>query len=1078
MRLKRWAPIVLALLALYPFGVAPAGAQGVTTGSIRGQVLSSEGAPVANAQVIATNPETGLTRGALSDAQGRYAILLLPSGSYTVRASIVGFAEARLANVTVRTGETTPLTVRLVPQTLALEALTVTGERAASTTRAQGGVVSRVRTEQLENLPVQGRDFTDFLNLSPLVSPQPQVGTGGQFSIGGARTSGTNIQIDGADANNVYFGENRGSSRTPFAFSLESVKEFQLITNGFDVEYGNYQGGVMNAVTKGGTNRFQGTVFYYRRDEALTGNDFLDSPPADFKVHQFGVSASGPIARDRLHFFVSADGQKRDQPFFAGDPRVGALNPDSVNAFLQILQARYGVADPQQYYGRYLQGQDNLALFGRLDWTINAAHRLTVRQSYSDFEQTNDRIGTTEAQLSGGPFKDRVYSTVAELNSVFGNTFNTLRLQYSDEDRPRLPNPGGYIPEVSVALQTGQTIRFGGDGIIFRNRLQERKLQLIDNLTLRQGDHTFKLGTNNILANAENTFWLNGNGSYFFSSLNNFRNGVASNYRRSMRACPVPLIANRNGEQVICPEYDVPVSGFDVLEWSVYAQDEWQATEKLQVTAGLRYGGTSFRDEPLRVDTLERTLGVATGVVPDFSGLSPRLSFMYDATDAHALRGGVGLLIGRTPLVLAGNVFQTEKLFRQLECTGAGIPRLDVGEWLSSPDGQLNPAGCAGGATARQGVPEFSVFSRGFELPRTLKANLGYEGVLPSGTRFSADVIFSDTRRNFTVLDANLRDSVFTLTSEAGRPVYVPAARLGGGFTSTRQADRSRNVGFDRVYVNTSDGEARAWNLNFEVDQNLGAVLQVGLRYGYNRASDNGSFSCCTSNEGFTGTPTAGNPNFYGNPGDAERGTWAPSDFERRHVLVANFLWRAPLGFRLNGIFRSQSGTPWTPVVDGDVNGDGARFNDRAFVSRALQFNSPADAARFQSVLADFDCIREQEGEIARRNSCRNPGWNSLDLRLSKEVRTFGAQRLELLVDVFNVLNGLNEDWGRYVTVATSSTNLLKAERYDATTGQIVYSVNYDPAAEAGQRGFGEARPLPFGDPFQFQVQLGARYRF
>jgi len=1072
MRIRSYVLFVLLLA----FGARSAAAQGATTGAIRGEVSAAAGgAPVSGATVTAVNTATGLRRSVVTDPGGRYVIPQLPSGTYRVEARGLGLAATAQGAVTVRTNETTTIPFRLSTEAVALEGLTVTAERTRVDV-AQGGVQRRVRTEQLENLPVQGRDFTDFLNLSPLVSPQPQVGTGGQFSIAGARTSGTNIQVDGADANNIFFGENRGSSRTPFTFSLESVREFQLITNGYDVEYGNYQGGVMNAVTKGGTNRFEGSAFIFRRDEALTGDDYFGNAPQDFQANQFGFSLGGPILKNRLHFFLSADGQRREQPFVAGVAEVAGIQADSVRRFKQILQSRYGV-DTAQYYGRYTQEANNLALFGRLDWTISDRHRFTIRQNYTDFEQTNDRIGTREAFTSGGSFRDRVNATVAELNSDFGgNLFNTLRFQYSDEDRPRPANEnGGYLPQFSVNVQGSNTLSFGGDGVLFRNRLVEDKLQLVDNLTLRRGAHTLKVGTNNIWSSTENTFWLNGNGSYSFTSLANFQNGVIDRYTRSQRACLAPLQNNAAGQQVICPSYDVPVAAFDMRESSFYGQDEWQVSDRLVVTGGVRYDVTRFGDQPGELADVETTFGIPTGVAPGFSGISPRLVLAYNFGEEQVIRGGAGILIGRAPAVLAGNVFQTEKLFRQLTCRGATIPAINVQEFMAGAQGQNNPAACVGAGT--QGAPEFAVFSEDFELPRTTKLNLGYEGALGRGTRVSADVIYSSTRNNFTVQDLNLRDAPsFTIASEGGRPVFIAQGRFASNLRGAAQADRAEFTAFDRVYLNSAEGEARSTSFNVELQQRLGRSVDATLSYGFTRASDNSSFSCCTSFEGINSAATAGDPNRYGDPGDLDL-AWGPSDFERRHAVVASFLVRAPFGVRLNGIYRGQSGTPFTPVVDGDVNGDGLSSNDRVFVSRDLEFTTDAERAEFIAALDRYRCLSGQEGEFAGRNSCRNPWFNSLDLRLAKEIRTFRGQRTELLVDFFNVLNGLNSDWGRAQTVTAEATRLLRAERYDPLTGRVTYSTNYAPAAAKGSRGFGEARPLGFGDPTQFQVQLGLRYR-
>jgi hypothetical protein len=1079
--------ILTALLAAWlPALGAPgtAAAQGSTTGTIRGQVVSQAGEEVAGARVTAVETQTGLRRGGATDSEGRYSIPLLPSGTYRVEVAGMGFG-AQTRDVTLRVGEAATVDFRLATAAVALEAVVVSGER-ARVDATQAGVTTTVTPEQVENLPTQGRDFTDFLNLSPLVSPQPGVGTGGQFAIGGQRTSGTNVQIDGADANNQFFGENRGSSRTPFAFSLESIREFQLITNGFDVEYGNYSGGVVNAVTKGGTNELRATAFGFFRDQSLTRDDFTGQPARDYYVRQFGVSVSGPLVRDRLHFFFSVDAQDKEQPVYALEPGVVGIRPDTVAKVLSVFQT-LGFPDAQSLAGTLPQAEDNLVLFGRLDWTINDNHRLTLRQNYSDFEQTNDRLSTRGEEFGtrAGPFVNTSLSTVAELNSAFGSAFNTLRLQYSDEDRPRNPNtPGGYLPEIrvdsvpayrigangdTVNIRTG--VILGGDAVLFRNRLVEDKFQLVDNFTFRAGAHTLKVGTNNIWSSTENTFFLSGNGAYRFQTLEDLAANRPYQYSRSVRACESAYTSNSVGQPVICPELDVPVARFDALEWSLYAQDEWQVTDRLVVTPGVRFGGTRFGDEPAQVDTIERVRngagalvfpGIRTGVSPDFTGVSPRLAVAYALPGEGVIRAGVGLLIGRAPNVLVGNVFQTERPLQSVFCTGATVPAFRLPELLAGETGENNPARCNGGA-APGGRAEYAFFDSGFELPRTLKANLGFERVFGGQTRFGVDLIFSRTTENFSVEDRNLNDEQFRLGVE-NRPVFSPVT----GFNPTRASTtpRYRTPSFDRVYLNVSEAEAQAVTVALELDRPVTEHLQFSARYALNRAYDNSSFSCCTSFEGFS-VPTAGNPNFIGDRGDDEEGTWGPSDFERRHTFVLSTLWRAPFGFRLSGIFRSQSGTPWTPLTFGDINGDGHTSNDRAFIGSNLRFSSDTERQQFLEFLDEHECLADQEGRVAARNSCRNPWFNSLDLRISKEIGTLRGQSAEFIVDAFNVLNGLNSDWGRYMGVFGSSRELLQANGFDAATRQVIYRVNDE---------FGVEAPVGF-DPFQFQLQLGVRYR-
>ncbi|MDX1748162.1 MAG: TonB-dependent receptor plug domain-containing protein, partial [Halobacteriales archaeon] len=357
-------------------------------------------------------------------------------------------------------------------EAVALEGITVLADRERIDV-SDASVVDMVTREQIEELPALGRDFTDFINLSALVAPQPGVTTGGQFSIGGARTSGTQIQIDGADANNAFFGENRGSSRIPFTFSLESIREFQIITNGFDVEYGKFSGGLINAVTKSGTNETQGNAFVFWRDETLTADNFNDQAPSDFQSFQFGGVLSGPIIEDKLHYFVSADLQQRNQPTFALDPQRANLSQATLDEFQSILTSVYGFSESEiaDDFGTFDETDDQIALFGRLDWAMNPDHRLSFRINYSDFENQNDRISSSglEARTRGGTFIDEAISAVAELNSTFGDgIFNTLRVQYSSEDRPRPGN--SRLPSVEVegvTNQDGRDVTLGWGGSFF-----------------------------------------------------------------------------------------------------------------------------------------------------------------------------------------------------------------------------------------------------------------------------------------------------------------------------------------------------------------------------------------------------------------------------------------------------------------------------------------------------------------------------------------------------------------------------------------------------------------------------------
>ncbi len=1069
-------PLLAAFFGTIAMPVTPVVAQeGTTTGSIAGRVLDADGMPLANAIVRVTEVDRGTTREVLTDENGRYVVALLLPGRYTVRAELAPRPPADRGPLTLSVGQRITLELTLAP--IAVAEIFVVGEQIDL---SEGGVVELVDEEQIDNLPTLGRDFTDFINLSGLVSPTPEVTTGGQFSLGGGRTSATNVQIDGVDANNTFFGENRGSSRIPFTFSLESIKEFQIITNGFDVEYGNFTGGIINAVTKGGTNEFHGSAFGYFRDEALTRDGFDGQPPEAFRAWQYGARLSGPIVRDKAHFFVSLDGQQKNQPVEAMVAARWGGEADSLARFVDILQRVYGVSAEEiaNTIGTFDETEDELALFGRLDWQLSDNHSLTLRHNYADFDQQNDRVGNEEALTHGATFEDRSNSFVAELNSLLGGSaYNTFRFQWAYEDRPR--NGNNLLPEVDVTADRNATdLEYFGDGIVFRNRLEERKFQIVDNLTWTLGDHTLKFGTNNVFTNIKNLFWLLGNGIFSFRSLDDFENMRVDNYFRLLRADAEP-----------------PFADFDISEYAFYVQDEWRMSDRFLLTVGLRYDWDVFNDPAVEAPEVVSAFGrSATEVPSDRDNLSPRVAFTYDVKGdgSSVVRGGAGLLYGRMPLVLHGNVMQTSPPLLSLFCGSSSAPAPDYDFFRQSAEGLNNPTTCVGGGAAG-GRPEFSLWEEGFENPQSWKFNLGYEQVLENGWQFSVDGLYGTTSSNFNVLNLNQKGCdpmtgectpVFN-TAVDNRPVFVNPGDFNRFDPSSSRI--IENSDFQSVYLNRSDAESRALSLTGKIGK-AWESLRLNASYTFNHIKDNSSFFCCTSNEGFRTKEVAGSPIFIGDPGDEINGTWGHADFERRHIWILSGNWRGPAGIRVAGIWRSQSGTPWTMGVSGDVNGDGEPFNDRAPIFSDLQFEDATEAAQWQTLLSQGsaavldpdegavgsagDCLVGELGQIARRNTCRNPWFHSVDLHIAWEVTSLfglpGSHQVEIIADLFNVLNLLSDDWGKFEAVIGGERAPLRKEGYDANTNKVIYSVNDR---------FGQVSTLGF-NPLQFQAQLGLRYRF
>jgi hypothetical protein len=1089
--MRRAAACCALVLTLLAAGAADAAGQNITSGNIRGRVVNDQGGPVPSASVMARNQETGLERSALADADGNYMIRLLPPGVYTVRVEMIGFRAAEQTDVRVNVGQTTTANMQVTTQAVTLGAITVVGERPVDVTGA--AVQTTVNRQQIEDLPSLGRDFTDFIRLSGMVAPIPEATTGGQFSIGGMRPSQTNIQIDGVDANNSFFGENRGGSRIPFTFSLESIREFQVISNGYDVEFGSYSGGVVNVVTQGGTNELRGTVYGNFRNEALTAHDFEGTPPRNFEVSQGAARLSGPIRRDRAFYLFSVDAQRRREPqtpvsrdYYLGftdsqgNPTPDVARADSLGRFWDILRARYGVEDPEANYQPYATTNDAVTLFGRVDVNLNDSHRLSVRHNYSNYSNDNEAGTFNFGRNRGEHFQNWSHSFVAEMQSVLSaNTFNVARFQVATEDRPR---QGLELrPGLQVNMLGNTQVGFGGAGLAFYNRLDERKAQFINNLTHSRGAHTMKVGVNALYTHNTNSFSRSGSGVYQFNSLADFENYRPARYTR-----------------VLARDGTVPTAEFGVMEVGVYGQNEWQVTPRFTATLGARWDVQRFLDPPGRVVEVERALGIETGRAPvDNNNISPRLSLAYDlrGDGQSVVRAGAGYFYGRVPYVLGGNVNSSDVAVVELVCEGnilrgdANAPP-NVQNWASlRRDGMENPFNCAG--TGVFANPEYSFWGQNFEFPETFKANVGYEQVF-GRSRASMDLIYTFSTKLYTVRNANLRDPQFTLDGEGGRRIYTPAGQFSPANQSTQHL---RNTDFSNVFVNYNDGRAQSFSATLDLSHRLSRAVNMSGSYTYTTAYDNSSFTCCTGFAGWT-SPRIGafGPHEIGAIGDTDR-AWGPSDFTRNHTFIATADARLPYRFRASAFWRLQSGNPWSPEQSGDINGDGASFNDRPFIFAPenlplAETGAAAEAsrARYAQILQDYACVGDYVGQIIPRNTCRQPWFNRLDMRATRDFPTTRGQRAELQVDLFNVLNGIgqlfcdreqalldrsyNEGWcglGQYTTIRTSARNLLAASRYDAAANQVLYTV---PTS------FGQQRVAGSGLMLQFQAQVALRYYF
>lgn len=1089
---RRLATVALLASALLPFGARAQ--QATTTGTVRGTVTGADHAGVAGVSVVAVNAASGTRRGSVTDDRGRYNLPFLEPGVYTLRAQRIGFRAVERTGLRIALGAVEVQDFTLDAAATQLGAVNVSAASEPLIENTKTGTGTRILEEQLRQLPTSDRNFKNLVVLTPGSSDVGATGAGGGQSLGGGRTASSNLLMDGVNNNESYFGgDARGGDRLPFSYSIEAVKEIQVITAGYDVERGQFTGGTVNAVTKSGTNTFQGSVFDYERGDKrfglkLAGNDFLGRAPRNYLREQYGLSLGGPIIKDKLHFFFTLDRQVGNEPKpvlqTAANPaaiRASGISPDTLAKLESLAKSVYGY-DLAQEIGAFKQNIDESAVFGRVDWQINDRHTLTVRDNFLKFEQSNDRLtispSTNETTSNAGPYREKTNSAVVALTSVFNShVSNELRAQLANDRKPRPSNPsvlGGLIPQVRIGGITSNpgdgganvttAVLFGADPVLHANNLEQDTYELIDNLRFVHDNHTIKVGTDLNKIHVFNRFFFNSLGSFSYNSLLDFANNNPASFTRALPVAGAGL----------------PDALFDVYESALYAQDEWQVTPKFFLTYGLRYDVSRFPTTPTANPQLAAStvLGLHNDVMPsDNNNVAPRVGFTYDpeANGRQVIRGGSGLFYGRAPYVLYGNALSnTGKTQLDLNCTGAATPQPTLGAYANDPS--TIPTTCVGGGAAAASKASPVLMDPNFQFTRAWKSNLAYDRLVADGWRVTVEGVYTKTTSDYTVQDVNL-DATQKFAIEGGIPVFEPAANIPTTGTSagrTNIAFTRRDASFNNVFVQSSTGEA---NSAQGILQLRGITSWGGLlaSYTYDRTRDYSSSSCCIAGgDLFNSGRTAGNPNDLA-------GQYGRANYSRTHSLVFSPTVNLPYGVQLSGIYRGFSGLPWTPTYGSDINGDGVA-NDRLYVptdaelagytfyqNAAQGLDSATQRSQFAAALQGNDCLASHRGQVIARNACENGWQNVLDARLAKHFETVRGQGLELSVDFFNLLNGLKSSWGQRNEVQAVNTGALSARGFDPVKQRYIYQYNTN---------FGLAEPSAFGLSQQFQVQLGARYSF
>lgn len=1049
----RWGAAALALALLVP--VRPAAAQGVTSGAIVGTVSDDAGAGVTGAILTLTNSSTGQRYSGQARFDGRFFFENVQvGGPYVLEARALGFSPARSEPFTLRLGERRVMDLKLQRAAVELAGVTITGEANPAMSPSRTGAQSFVSESALARLPSLNRNFTDFIQTVPQVVTASVPGA----SVGGQNNRFNNVQVDGG-VNNDVFGlaasGTPGGQANAHPISVEAVKEYQVLIAPYDVRQGSFSGGLINAVTKSGSNLYHGSVFGFLQNEGLVGPDLGARDATEFYQRQYGFTVSGPVIRDRVQFFVSADIQARANPF--GGQAIGsdtAGGVDSIGVGIRrvtaervadILRTNPAYAfDPGSFLNPTIENPDR-NFFGKV--TTQLATNSQLELSYNYVKASSDvliRNSTATGFRDGYELGNSGYVQANVTNTVRGKMTTQLTGGLSNElligynrirDHREIAN---RVPLIFVGGdRAGTNIAAGAERFSHANFLNQDIVEITDNLTLPVGSkHLVTFGTHNEFFHFVNGFFPASLGVWNFADTTALSSVTPNRYEIAL-----PL---RPGG---------PNTDFNVKQWGFYAQDRWSPDPRLTVTLGLRVDIPSM-DKPNSNPALVTALGVNTGDFPSGNAMwSPRVGFNYDlrGNGETRLRGGVGIFSGRPPYVWISNAFGNTGLEQAtLTCTTAGtIPAFTI-------DVDNQPQVCAGGGGATTPTPSVVYFEPDFKFPQNLKLALGLDHQLPAGVVATFDMVVTRSVNQFYITDVNLNGIVGASSGEGGRPLYgIPTS------TTTNVNPSRPSALFRDVLRHRNEGKDEAFQVTAELQKRFSEGVEFRAAYTYSHSEDLFSLgsSIASSNYRFTVLD-----------GTLENRNLRTSVFDIPHKITMSGIFGLPYDVKLALIFIGQSGSPYTYVTSTDANGDGFGGNDPVYVPRNtadIALATPGDSTALFARINAEPCLRNNQGHLLPRNSCRNPWTNFLNARLVKVIPTVSGQSLELSMDIFNLLHLVNRDWGQIrQTSGFENANLLRQTGYQTANQRGIYALSI-PTLN-----------FPSQTASRWRVQLGGKYIF
>jgi len=1023
-------------------------AQTAGSGTITGTLNDPAGAVVPEAKVLVHNTATGADRTVLTNAAGIYSATLLQPGIYDITVTKEGFSKLERKGIVVEVGRTLTVDFSLPLQTTS-EAVTVTGQ-AEVVDPDKTEVSQEVSEVMVNNLPIVGRRWDNFVLLTPGVTTD-----GGLVSYRGISGLYNNNSVDGANNNQAFFSEARGRSTVPYTYSLDSIQEFQVSASNYSAEFGQSAGGVVNAVTKSGTNAMHGDLFYYLRYPALNALDPINKAAGIFTqpVHQqqqFGGSVGGPIIKDKLFYFFTYDGSRKVFPIVYTSTSKFPLPCPAQLTSTQCSEAN-------GYLSSLIGGYPRTAVqdlaFGKIDYQLNQSNRLSSSFDWDDFHSPNSyNTGTTVANNSvtaNGPAVTHTRFFVANWDSTLTNTIvNNFRFQWGLDREIIGANSGG--PNVSIA----SVMAYGMPNALPRPAFpDEHRLQFADTVNWTHGKHEIKAGVdiNAIHETLVNLFQGGGVYSYSGAAATAFGNWALDTFGINTG----DGLTGRHYSsfaQVTDPITGVGRDDFYDMDYAGFLEDRWKLRPNLTLNLGVRYD-LQHIPQPPKPNTATPLTDLYTSKLNiDSNNFAPRIGIAWEPMKNTVVRAGYGIFYGKTSnstyyaLRVENGVYQ-----QTFNCTPSSCPGLAFPDLLFTPPGATPQAPFSGALTPV--VSSFTApattqlthgLTRDFVNPLVHEGEVTLEHQLGGNQSISAGWLFSRGERLPVFVDANVAPTTQTHT-------YDVLTSTGGVAQTVTVPWYTQRLNPQTGVILLGESIVNSWYnaLVLTYRKQYGHGLEMLINYTYSKSIDDGAVA------GANGT-------FYGTdwPLDPynQKQENSLSDLDQRHRFVGSVVYmpqmfrnlsNKPLrlalhGWALSTIETAASGQPIFAQISGFPSG-GVDYG----VTGGEVTNSGGSTGG-------------RPPQFGRNVTIGHPLYNT-DFRIMRDFAVRERLHLQVLGEAFNLFNhtnisSVNTTEFNFSAVGTSS---CPASVAGTSNGCIVPNPSfYAPTSATSVNGLYGARQL------------------